>query len=538
MKRYLCLLIAIVVTLTMFSGCKRSEDEGQAIAGNVDSVADTKPEQNTDTVVTPDTPEKQPENTAPEPEQTPEQKPEPETPVQKPSATTPSYTLPEDADTDDIEEVIPEEDVVTEPEVDEYNLPLEFKQNVGTKAKVVDITKESFNLTQLQLPKINLVVPGGENTINNTSYVRGTVSIENTEPQYTLKSTAVDIRGRGNSTWLCFDKKPYKIKFLMKTDLFGMGAAKKWVLFACGCMDETMVRNALAYDLAKQLGVEYTTEYQYINLFLNGDYKGVYLLLEQQEEGDTRIDVNTSKTGEIDTGYFLEMWNNTWDTIDKPLFEMPKVNGIRTTAYCVIKSPDEKIIKNQQFTYIQDYILKTNEAILKKDWQKINELCDIDSFVNMFLVDTVFLNHDAGHSFYLYKRKGEKICLGPIWDIDQSSGSSSHGDKSYMGWNIGSKHHWYRALIEIPEFRELVRNRYNENKDYIRGIVDRVDKIATKNAYDFGMSNYVYNNFGNPSRVKTMPEIVALESYADHLAYLRTWFTNRIIWLEANLEIK
>ena len=79
---------------------------------------------------------------------------------------------------------------------------------------------------------------------------------------------------------------------------------------------------------------------------------------------------------------------------------------------------------------------------------------------------------------------------------------------------------------------------YNENKDYIRGIVDRVDKIATKNAYDFGMSNYVYNNFGNPSRISTMPEIVALESYADHLAYLRTWFTNRIIWIEASLEIK
>ena len=519
-------IISIILILCLLSGCAGNATE-QIVEGidtsgqYVENVkvqddeggADVKQEQ----------PEPQPE---PLPENTPKPTPEPEIPQNIVTAD------------DDISDII---DLAPEAEDDGAYLPPdavtpEYVKDVGTNATTVEVTSSNYNTALLTLPNVNISTLSGLDITSRTEYVSARVSIDNVPAAQMLSTTAVEVRGRGNSTWSCFDKKPYKLKFAIKTDLLGMGAARKWVLLA-NAFDDTMLRNALAYDLAGNLGVEYVTEFRFVNVFVNGGYRGVYLLCEQTEEGSTRIDVNTSKTGEADTGYVLEMWNDAKTETEKKTFTIPYVDGILSTARCVVISPDEKDINDDQLKFIKDYVRNANHAILKKDWKKINELVEIDTFVNMFLVDTVFLNGDSGYSYYMYKKAGGKLCLGPVWDIDQSSGSSSHGGSACEGWTRGSKHDWYEALMQIKEFRELVIARYTEKKEYIQGIVDRVDEYATKYAYDFGMSNYIHNSFGDENRVRTMPELYALKTYPEHLAYLRTWFTNRFLWIDANLKV-
>ena len=155
----------------------------------------------------------------------------------------------------------------------------------------------------------------------------------------------------------------------------------------------------------------------------------------------------------------------------------------------------------------------------------------------MFLLDEIMLNQDMGFSFYMYKKQGGKLYMGPMWDFDQACGSSSHGGSGYKGWYAGSELEWFTSLIEIPQFRELVAKRYKEKKSQIHGLLDTIDNTVNKYSYDFAMSNYVFNTFGKRDRWRTMSEIAALKTYKEHIIYLKTWLTNRFIWMENQLGI-
>ena len=431
------------------------------------------------------------------------------------------------------------EDNRTQGSVDtntQQNTPdLNYTDKTTTTIGDMVITSDSYDESKLSLPCIRLETFSGQDITSRTDYQTGTITIDNTIKSFQKNKVAVEMRGRGNSTWTVFDKKAYKLKFAIKTNMFGMGEAKKWVLLA-NALDETMLRNSLAFDLADILNVTYTTSYRFVNLFVNGKYKGVYQLCEQLEEGTNRIDINSSKTGLLDTGYLIESYAAT-DKLEEKTFSLPEVDGKHLKAkepghQFVVKSPGPKTCTDEQVAYIKDYMSKVNEAIFKKDWDTFSSLCDVDSFVNMFLVDEIMLNNDMGYSFYMYKKAGGKLFLGPAWDYDQSCGSSSHGGTTFKGWYAGSEHCWYTSLIEMPQFKALVKKRYNDNKSKLKGIIDSIDKTIKANDFDFAMSTYVYNTFGSKTRWRTMKEIYSLTTYKQHVEYLKTWLTNRFIWME------
>lgn len=443
-----------------------------------------------------------------------------------------------DADTDDF---VPD---ATDGEIDmkaEFATDnTKYETNVPTSMKYTEITSDTYDEAKLKLPIIKINTLDGGDVTSKTAYKNATINISNTDLGYQKKDFAVEIRGRGNSTWAEFEKKPYKLKFGVKTDMFGMGAAKKWVLLA-NSMDETMVRNYLAFTLAQKLGLEFTSEFRYINLFINDEYKGVYILCEQLQEGSTRVDVNTSKTGEVDTGYLLEGINSR-ASVEERTFSVPTVAGQtlgkNNNFQFIIKSPDSLTCSNEQFTFISDYIKQVNEAIFTKNWEKITSLVDINSFVNMFILDMVTLNNDMGYSFYMYKKAGGKLYLGPMWDYDQSFGNSSHGGSGYKGWYAGSKHQWYTTLIEMDQFKTLVKNRYKDKKSDITGLVGEIDKVITQNSYDFAMNNYLWDyNFGSKDRWRITYELVGLTTYKQNVEFLKTWLTNRLRWMEHALGV-
>ena len=95
------------------------------------------------------------------------------------------------------------------------------------------------------------------------------------------------IRGRGNATWL-WEKKPYSLTLSKSADLLGMGAAKEWILLT-NAPDPTHLRNKIAYDLAAEVGLLYSPESNWVDLYLNGEYTGLYLLTERNEIHPQRI---------------------------------------------------------------------------------------------------------------------------------------------------------------------------------------------------------------------------------------------------------
>ena len=523
MKRPISGFLAIIMLLVSLSACSKPTQPTDNY-----NIEDYKNSGGLSEGLTmPDEPEMEPVVIEPENNQKPSD-------VQKPDNNTQQETsVPEDADSDDLPDNRQEGAVDTTTEQTTQDLP--YKDKVTSSIADTVITKDSYDESKLSLPCVRIDTFDSSGVVSKTEYKNGTLEINNTVKNFSKNKTAVEIRGRGNSTWVRFDKKAYKLKFQMKTSLLGMGEAKKWVLLA-NAFDETMVRSALAFDLATKLGLEFTTQYRYVNLYLNGKYQGIYILCEQLEEGEARVNIDSSKSGEVDTGYLLESYSESTEVKDRS-FTVPEVNGQHLKMkerghQFVIKSPGPKTATDDQVAFIKDYVTKVNQAIFTGDWDTITKLCDIDSFVNMFIVDQVMLNNDMGYSFYMYKKAGGKLYLGPAWDYDQSCGNSSHGGSTYKGWYAGSEHGWYSALIKLPQFKALVKARYEQKKADIKALPENADKIIKSNSYDFAMSNYVYNTFGDKNRWRTMKEIYSLTTYKMHVEYLKTWLSNRYVWME------
>ena len=118
----------------------------------------------------------------------------------------------------------------------------------------------------------------------------GYTSEYTSKPQSTQTLELEYIRGRGNSTWMA-DKKPYKVKLSKSTDLFGMGKNKHWVLLA-NRYDNSLIRNRMTYWLGNQLGMEFTPQCVPVEMVVNGEYYGSYLLSEQIRVAESRVAID------------------------------------------------------------------------------------------------------------------------------------------------------------------------------------------------------------------------------------------------------
>lgn len=405
------------------------------------------------------------------------------------------------------------------------------------------VSVSDIDMSKFTLPVISVTTENNAPIVDKENYVSCSVTIDNTDEQYCLDSTVGGIRFRGNSTLTYADKKAYRIKFEKKQNLFDMGKAKSWVLLA-NAFDKTMVRNAIAFEIAKELGLEYTTEYRFVNLYLNGQCQGLYLLCEQTQTGKTRVNVEEDETGKVDTGYLVEFVGNG-DTKDDAYFKVEDVdpslfapgvteNWRKNVMKFIIKTPEKKFCTQEQIDFISAYSNSFNKAILTQDWQKFDELCDIDSFVKFFIVNTVMNNGDGGFQIYFYKKEnGGKVYAGPVWDFDQSSGSSTHCTGGYTEWYYGSSNPWFDSFSSWDKFMDAARKCYGQHIEKIKNIIDYyTNTFYGEHLYDFHVNDVIWNSVEN-TYWRITQEIAVLRTYEANFLHLNTWFSNRIRWLDS-----
>ena len=262
------------------------------------------------------------------------------------------------------------------------------------------------------------------------------------------------IKGRGNSTWN-HEKKPYNIKLDSKADLFGMGKHKSWCLLA-NATDASMIRNQLAYDLARKLGIMTTSETFQTELYANGEYMGLYLITEKVDIGENRIDIydlegetedvndkdldEYKRAGDYNTTLpntkkYVSIPNDPKDITGGYLLELEKlyrypdeISGFVTNRHqaVVVKTP-EYASKNQ-VKYISGYYQEFENALYSQTGynslgKHYSEYIDVDSLARMYIMLEFTASFDScSSSFYLYKDKGGKLVAGPCWDYDNSLG--------------------------------------------------------------------------------------------------------------------
>ena len=402
----------------------------------------------------------------------------------------------------------------------------------------------------MTLPIITVTTDSGNDILDRNNYEVCTVSVFDESYNENISSASARIRGRGNSTWTQFDKKSFRLKFDEKTDLFGMGAEKDFLLIS-NCFDMSQMRNYTAYTLAGLFGDSVTTECRFVHLYVNEDYHGLYLLAEHTEVGKNRVNIGDGTEGGTDVGYLIEFGGEINPEGKKTFFlqNVPEYSGDGgwiSGKIAKIKSPDETVCTTEQRDYIADYVNRVHTAILTYDFETFSELCDVESFLNCFIINEVLYPCDWGYNFFMYKPAGGKLFIGPLWDYDQSAGNSQHGGASYDeyagqtseeskepdGWSAPSTHHWFSALKDTPEFFELAREHYIEKYDMIHSIPNMIYEKFGEIYSDLELNFERWDVLGK-SHWRSLPELDSFTTVGEHVNYYIKWIKNRIAWLEA-----
>ncbi|MBE6616654.1 MAG: hypothetical protein E7627_01735 [Ruminococcaceae bacterium] len=369
---------------------------------------------------------------------------------------------------------------------------------------------------------------------SKTRYVGGTISIFGCEEEYIIEDAPLEIRGRGNATWR-FEKKSYKFKLQDKENLFGIANGKEriWVLLANHC-DQSLLRNHVGLELGRVLdGIVWEPASIPVEVYLNGDFLGAYLLAEEIKISGDRINVTDTTPDAIDTGYMLEMTNYV-DRDDVTITVVKRDYVIHNDL-----SADEKI-KSAQKTFIKDYVNDCYEALKYGDREKADSLIDLKSLAAVYILQETARNHDAlWDNFYMWKDAGGKLYFGPSWDFDIAM--SNAWDESiettdfFAANGMGSAKglaDWFPIALANEWFRQIVADEWNAEYDKIKELPAYIIEEAERHKASYERNFERWPIFGQ--RINVEPDsIMALDSYTAHYTYLSEWMEERIEWLNS-----
>ena len=269
------------------------------------------------------------------------------------------------------------------------------------------------------------------------------------------------MNGRGNSTWDQYDKKPYSLHFASEIDLLGMGAAREWILLA-NATDKSNVRNKLVYDFASAFGLDYSPESDWVDLYLNGNYMGLYLLCERNEVHENRVDIS----GEDISLISLEMESRL--KAANLAHVLTKANQALRVHYPLQIDAGTFASLSSSWQSLENAILSEDgiDSVTGKSWQ---ELIDLESWAKKYLIEEVFGNIDGGYlSQYFYMDETGKAFAGPVWDYDYAIGndvlwqltSSNIQLVNKLNVNTNIYRAWFYGLWQKEEFRNSVLSIY------------------------------------------------------------------------------
>lgn len=346
--------------------------------------------------------------------------------------------------------------------VDRAGIPVDFRHDAEVVVYVGDVKVEyRLHLSCFTgLPVLRIETPGGQGVWSKEEWVEGsTLWLDGMARFDDIEGATMAIRGRGNSTW-GYEKKPYAIKFAEKQEVMGMPKHKRWVLLA-NYMDRTLLRNRVAFYLAQQTSLAWTPHCEFVELFLNGEHLGQYLLCEQVRVDNDRIAITEmtpqDNSGDAITGgYLLELdfhFDNMWQWYT-----------VRNVPFAV-KFPDEEDLTEQQFDWIQNYIAEVERTLYGSDFKSetngYRKYIDAQSFIDYWLIYEICVNHELANpgSVYLAKDRNGKLVAGPVWDFDwgtfsyNASPAAKHGLFMQWAW-------WYGRLFDDPYFGALASERW------------------------------------------------------------------------------
>ena len=388
--------------------------------------------------------------------------------------------------------------------------------------------------TQLtDVPTLYIETENGRSITSKEQYTKCTIIIVDGDSIATYPDT--EIRGRGNSTWWNSDKKAYRIKFATKQKLLGrhFANARSWTLLA-NHGDKTMIRNALTYDLGRFMGMEFCPAARFVDVYLNGTYRGTYQISDQVQAHKRRIDINE------EDGCILEVANENSR-------EEPYITSSVFRIMYNVKNPKDDALTMQKRIAIGQWIEGMERAVKGNDFadpeRGYRAYIDEQSLVNWYVGAEITGNIDALYSIYMWKDADEqKMHFGPLWDLDIGYDNSSERSmlremEAYLGlWNRPFEQvlrrmwqDWWFANACADRLNELIANGLQQYLlDHIDSLSAAISQSQAQNyrvwpinqqVFSFEKHRY-YNNY--QAYINDLKDFVRV-----HIPYLQQAFEQR-----------
>lgn len=329
--------------------------------------------------------------------------------------------------------------------------------------------------------------------INREDYVKGRYwldanGVEGIESLGSAEAPlALQIKGRGNWSWVGFDKKPWRMLLDSPAPLCGLKQSDYFGLHAHADDNLGFMRNALGFELARRLNVGWTPSQSPVELYFNGEYQGLYFCTELVRVDSDRVNVfpqSAENSDDVTGGWLVEIDNYDTD----PHITLTEGNGQKI----IISHKTPAALGEEQEKFLREQMEAINREVYASDKSSAGwaEYIDIDRLARFYVVHELMDNTESFHgSCFMHRDRGEdsKWMFGPVWDFGSSY---FRGSGKFIWQDANYTLTWIAEMYKFPEFQEKVKevwkdfceNSYEGLDRFIDGWAENID-AASK--YDF-----------------------------------------------------
>ena len=373
--------------------------------------------------------------------------------------------------------------------------------------------KAEFLLSAIPELTITTTDPSIAEIPSKDYYLEGTLAV-NGRGGYEDYTGKTEVKGRGNSTW-GYPKKPYRLKLNKKAEICGLGKAKNYVLLA-NHLDPTLMLNSVAFKIGRLLELPFTNHAIPVDVVLNGIYKGSYLLTEQIEVKENRVDLdeNNSVMWELDS---------YWD--DEPKFKSTAFN-----LPVMVKDPD---LTTEQFEYWKkDFNAFTTQFAKEPlEGNSYVDMIDIESVAKFLITFNLVHNMEINHpkSVFLHKEGNGKYVMGPIWDFDWAydyEGTSNHFGRYntplFSSSMNGVSTAFFQRFLQDSRVKAIYKRTWQDFKNNkLDALLQYVDDYAVMLKPSVERNSELWEN---------------TRSFDTKVKELKTWLRNRADYIDSEVS--
>lgn len=451
------------------------------------------------------------------------------------------------------------------PQLESRNPSLRYHQHRDAPVKTeTEADREIFS-THLPLVEINTggaEIPGRSVYLEDGShfyttaedgsgFISAHMDIVDNEESYNQKggkpsvSSDITIHVRGRSSRM-FDKSSYALRLVTGDGLnnpqtvMGMDAHHEWVLHG-PYLDKTLMRNYMWYNIGGEI-MDYAPNVRFCELLLNGEYQGVYVMLENLTAGDNgaRIPMTVSAKNNTFSGYLLQL-NGGWET-SRTLTDQFSHYARRISVPMEIVYPGRSSLTPEMARAISQDFSDFEKSLYSYDYDSrkygYESSIDTRSFIDYFLINELTCNYDAGwFSTYIGKDTSGRMHLY-LWDMNSSCDNFQEKSMDRRNFVLQDML-WFHMLMKDEKFTEAIIARYRDlrktyfDPDYLCGYID--DTAAY-------LGEAADRNYERWASVFSLDEPLLtpadreLHSYEEAISQMKDFLRERIQWMDENID--